>query len=622
MKPALYLEALAAESDHDDDNVLVSLETLIVLNVLSFVENASGVEIFLITSTNAATSKSFLRIPKRSINARFQTEASFATNIASKMTFPIMKVDEWLYVAGLCSVCRSIIKNAGQCYEYLLGFKQSCLSAPAEVSPWTRFCEIDVIQCARIIRSFHDNLREGQTRFDVPNALACFESHLHQAPRQHNKNGRPGRQKVKSAEAMEHIENQLATIALNSTDSSTTSGSDNIATAQNTNVLIQPRFMEGDTISIADLVVYPSIWIMITTMQKYNSMQIESLLPLSCAWLECVRCSYQSDNLLCFLKTSVEPKPITESTVEYALNAVSDFSLYKREPKGQRAKSRKFTKQHELDQAIRKIDAMKICTTATSTHRAYKGNVVHSRAWTNLPAYVLPEPEQIPESRLDRKREQLFCLAKEVAELSTPGDVIVDFCSGAGHLGILIAHQLSECLVILLENKEESAMRAKERIECIGLHWRNIVVFQCNIDYLCGQFDIGTSLHACGVATDIVIMQCIKRQANFVSCPCCYGSCIETSDISYPRSKLYRAHGISTDDYKYLSHAADQAHDLDKTQNADKSLQGMACMDYVDTDRKLYAEECGYNVQLTLLHPENCTPKNRLLIGTFDRQSI
>lgn len=612
MKPALYLEAFGSQPGHDDHHVLVSLETLIVLNVLSFVENASNVEIFLITTSVANPSKPCVRIPRSSANARIQTEATFAANIASKMTFPIMKMDAWVYVAGLCSVCRSIIKRAGQSNEYLLGFKQSCLSAPAEVSPWTRFCEVDVIQGARLTLSFHDQLPGGQTQFGLPDVLACLESHLSQAPRQHNKAGHSKRRTAEAAKTMvAHMEKQMAAVALNADGS----GSNATGTVPSADEPFRPQFMEGDTISIADLVVFPCIWIMITTMRAYDSMSIEEWLPLSCAWMERVKGTYQSVDM-----TSLVRRPIAQTNVEYTLDAVSGFSLYKREPKGQRAKSRKFTKQHELDQAIRKVDAMNIAAAAAALNATGSGNVAHSRAWPHIPANVLPEPEQIPESRLDRKREQLLCLAGEVAELSAPGDVIVDFCSGAGHLGILIAHQLPECFVILLENKEESAQRAKERVECIGL--RNIAIFQCNIDYLCGRFDVGTSLHACGVATDIVIMQCIRRRAKFVSCPCCYGGCVQTADIAYPRSKLYRAHGISADDYKYLSHAADQAHELTKTQNADKSLQGMACMDYVDTDRKAYAEESGYRVRLTRLYPENCTPKNRLLIGTFDNKSV
>ena len=46
--------------------------------------------------------------------------------------------------------------------------------------------------------------------------------------------------------------------------------------------------------------------------------------------------------------------------------------------------------------------------------------------------------------------------------------VVVDFCSGGGHLGILVAHLLPAATVCLVENKEESLRRAVERVEALG----------------------------------------------------------------------------------------------------------------------------------------------------------
>ena len=55
-----------------------------------------------------------------------------------------------------------------------------------------------------------------------------------------------------------------------------------------------------------------------------------------------------------------------------------------------------------------------------------------------------------------------------------------------------------------------------------------------------GSFNIGVSLHACGVATDLVIQKCIENKASFVSCPCCYGSVQENHMVSYPRSQIFK----------------------------------------------------------------------------------
>jgi len=45
---------------------------------------------------------------------------------------------------------------------------------------------------------------------------------------------------------------------------------------------------------------------------------------------------------------------------------------------------------------------------------------------------------------------------------------VVDFCSGGGHLAILLAHLMPEADVYLVENKEDSLRRAAARIRELG----------------------------------------------------------------------------------------------------------------------------------------------------------
>ena len=80
-------------------------------------------------------------------------------------------------------------------------------------------------------------------------------------------------------------------------------------------------------------------------------------------------------------------------------------------------------------------------------------------------------------------------------------------------------------------------MRAVKRVQSLGLS--NCRFYQGNMDYFKGRFDIGVSLHACGVATDLVIQACIRNGASFVSCPCCYGSVQANHMLSYPRSNVF-----------------------------------------------------------------------------------
>ena len=60
--------------------------------------------------------------------------------------------------------------------------------------------------------------------------------------------------------------------------------------------------------------------------------------------------------------------------------------------------------------------------------------------------------------------------------LAEAGNVIVDFCAGGGHLGILLAYLLPDCHILLIENKEESIRRAMDRV--LKLDLRNITLYQ------------------------------------------------------------------------------------------------------------------------------------------------
>lgn len=207
-------------------------------------------------------------------------------------------------------------------------------------------------------------------------------------------------------------------------------------------------------------------------------------------------------------------------------------------------------------------------------------------------------------------------LSEAGSETRRVSDVIVDFCSGSGHLGLLLAVLLPKCSVILVENKERSLSRAQERVKILNL--RNVTLLQCNLDYFRANFDIGVSLHACGVATDLVIKSCINNSAHFVCCPCCYGGIRNCDVITYPRSKVFQGTGLEYREYLCLAHAADQTHD----NNNAKTKQGYFCMDVVDTDRKLYAVENGYEVVLGKLQPDSCTPKNNLLVGVWSLKTV
>ena len=69
----------------------------------------------------------------------------------------------------------------------------------------------------------------------------------------------------------------------------------------------------------------------------------------------------------------------------------------------------------------------------------------------------------------------------------------------------------------------------------------------------CNQFSCiyhavssGTSLHACGSATDLVLAKCVEHGASLVSCPCCYGGVTTSLGVlTYPRSQVSAASGCT-----------------------------------------------------------------------------
>ncbi|KAI4883378.1 hypothetical protein NFI96_013593 [Prochilodus magdalenae] len=216
---------------------------------------------------------------------------------------------------------------------------------------------------------------------------------------------------------------------------------------------------------------------------------------------------------------------------------------------------------------------------------------------------------KMSDTRAVRKRQQLNNLVAMVTELAHPGDTIVDFCSGGGHVGIVLAHTLPECQVILIENKEESLVRAKDRSSQLGL--KNIGFIQANLDYFTGAFQVGVALHACGVATDMVLDRCVQAGAGFVISPCCYGFIQNTLKFSFPRSKKF-AETLTYKEHMILCRFADQtAVQLP----ADRRLIGKRCMGLVDLDRSWAAETHGYSVRVMTMEPESCSPKNNMLVG-------
>lgn len=600
----LYLETFTDSCDENKDTIIVTLETSVVLFVLQLVDQPSDIQAFLVPSNRNRSTEQIVEINRKSVHFTILSAEKYASEVASNCSFPVI-VSENVVIAGLCSVCRSVIKYADDKFKYLLGFKETCLQAPSEASRWTKFCEVDMITCTKTVLEFHKQM--NATEFDLPKEFAYIESHLRQPVKAHN----VAKLTLDIARVLKINESQTV---VNGTESSTTNGikqkKEQPANRKGivpNNISLEHTFVEGPQISIADAILFPYYWLMLTILEQNSIGSLEKKLPLTYKWIDSVK---NYPRISECMKILTEPKVPQHQKINYIVHESESFTLYKLEKKRNRTKQRVFTKDDNIEQSLIKIDQLGIKILSSS---ADDNENRETFDWL-LPYDALPEGGNLPENRLQRKKEQLLSLAWEIISIAKEGNRIVDFCSGQGHLAIILAYKLPQCTIYMLDNKEEMILRAKQRVQRLNL--TNIRFFQCNLDYFTGDFDIGTSLHACGIASDIVLMHCRRRNANFVCCPCCYGKVIEMPHISFPRSKFFRSNNITLDEYLCIAHCADQAHDMkNERNNIEKSIQGEYCMDIIDTDRKLYMEEFGYDTKLTRLYPEDCTPKNRLLVG-------
>ena len=112
---------------------------------------------------------------------------------------------------------------------------------------------------------------------------------------------------------------------------------------------------------------------------------------------------------------------------------------------------------------------------SADTPSIFSSNSQNRLDWSSFPILVRPyEGGHLPLKRAEKKCQQLENLALAVTELankrvSSEGLRIVDFCSGGGHLAILLAYLMPQSTIYLVENKPESLERAIERVQKLQL---------------------------------------------------------------------------------------------------------------------------------------------------------
>lgn len=492
-------------------------------------------------------------------------------------------------IGGLAAVLRWVLGQFGsrtrdpEC-KRLLGFRGGCLAACSESSLWTRFCELDIQRAVQKIRTRCSGGGFKSPPLRLPEELLLLEAHMRQPVKTHNVQRK--QQQVFRASRREGGDGSPA--ELKPTDGKLPE--------------LEHRFVEGFDQTLADVVLFPVLHIIFTELAAVTSKEaISERLPLTFKWYETMSAQAQTRLALEALELKrIEQIERVECSRFIEESELPKDSLYSSHP--ERTKPRIRHKNPEsIIKSLREAGIM-------PDLKPNPGEDCLPLPWDQFPEKVHPLGGGLPKSRVLRKCQQIENLVILALQHAFNSCTVVDFCSGGGHVGIVLAYLLPDCRIVMIENKEESMHRARERVRLLGL--RNVVLYQCNMDYYVGNFDLGVSLHACGVATDLVLRKCIERGASFISCPCCYGAMKATERISYPLSRAFRDTGISKEDYTLLCHYADRTE-----RDTPTCRQGHYCMALVDRDRAMGAAESGYEVIVTQMVPHDCSPKGLVLVG-------
>uniref|UniRef100_A0A8C4L5J2 Glutathione S-transferase C-terminal domain-containing protein n=2 Tax=Equus asinus TaxID=9793 RepID=A0A8C4L5J2_EQUAS len=625
IKKNLTEEYLYLDFSHQIEGCIFPLHTSVTLFLLSYCDCKIFKVCLVLTGENADTSL-LKNVLSQHVEIQIISRQELPLIVQNCCLPAVVESPDSFCRAGLAVVLRHIVQRAYDAEPSkkgileLLGFKKTCLKACAEVSQWTRLCELT------IPLSIENFLKESCDQHPaIPTEILKLEKKLSEPVRVHN-DDKLRRQKLKQQKAagvgptlaQEKLKSQ-AHIQETSEDQDPSSQSLELQVAFSKLTVqehpaalnrepahirragacalppLEHVFAEGLYFTLADLVLLPCVHHFLVVICKKLSERLVEF-PLLAAWYQRVqevpgvktaasRCGIQFLHLPELPTTSSEQHPKFSEAA--GAEEHSDPSFIG----GPRPTMTKL-----MEKGIEVMFSPHPCPAWTLD-------------WNRLPAAVSPKEGKMSSDRALRKQQQLNNLVYVVTHQARPGDRIVDFCSGGGHVGIVLAHMLPSCQVTLIENKELSLIRAKKRSDELGLS--NIWFIQANMEYFTGMFNIGVALHACGVATDMVIEHCIKTRASFVTCPCCYGFVQNTSKFSFPKSEQFKK-TLSYKEHMILCRFADQTAVQLPPQ---RRLIGKQCMCLVDLDRARAAEERGYSVQVISMEPESCSPKNNMIVG-------
>ncbi|CAJ1052379.1 Glutathione S-transferase C-terminal domain-containing protein [Xyrichtys novacula] len=626
--PSLYLEVGTQNEDP-----CLPLHTSIALFLLSYCE-CKSFKVFLVF-TKPASSLSLKNQLPDTLDVSDIQEKDLPHLVRGCRLPAVLDETGRLCRAGLAVVLRHIINKTLEAEPSrndvlaLLGFKKTCLKACAEVSKWTRLCEIGIPMAVEEHLKNPSNQQQ-----QLPLSILTLERRLAEPVKVHNddkirrqklqeqrrneKKGSPGGpenpdsgsepgQSLQVKDGLE-LRAALAKLSVESVPASTTRENSEIRKVRTTDLPpLEHVFAEGLYFTLTDVVLLPCIYHYLCSVQTQAASTLHQL-PHLLRWYSRVQ---EVPGVLraakaCGMTLTIPQVPTSSIPAQSAEDNITSSM--------EQEESQEMTSQPPFVGGPRPT-MTKLKENGIEAVFAPHPCPAWTLPWDSLPAAINPTEGKMSNIRAVRKRQQLNNLVAMVTELARPGYTIVDFCSGTGHVGIVLAHALPHCQVLLIENKEESLVRAQSRSAELGLE--NIGFIQANLDYFTGPFQVGVALHACGVATDMVTEHCIQAGAAFVISPCCYGFIQNAIKFTFPKSKRFQE-TLSYKEHMILCRFADQtAVQLPP----DRRLIGKQCMGLVDLDRSWAAETHGYSVQVMTMEPESCSPKNNMLVGKPPQRS-
>jgi len=429
-------------------------------------------------------------------------------NLVQSCELPVIVCSEGqLIISGLCSVLRYIVCTAQQgvaciedhdlanCLKNLLGLRQNCLRACSEVSEWTLYTEVTLPQLVERLLNESDIIGSNPPAelLQLENQLAKLpvEPNCHKNQKQSKAGHSLATPVVVEESIVENKRNKdLFSESLRHDKSKNVlEGLHNLQVANSADRICKRPFVEGNSVQLTDLVLFVCIRLLfaikgteqwcshlrrlVSWYQRMAAMPSVSNAVISGGLLECA--AYSS--IQCSVGLIGSPSPSTASTADKTLELAEDKhrllcssdgckSTYSTSESVRTAptvddqscvqntvKSKFRASQELINTGIAKVTEMGLLTEVLPLSN---GSCLQL-PWEQYPSWVLPcGVGGVPDKRATRKLQQLENIAAAVKELvskrftDSQSHVIVDFCSGSGHVGILLAYLFSNFKVGIL----------------------------------------------------------------------------------------------------------------------------------------------------------------------------